>query len=166
MNLYFLRHAKAGPHRRRFKPDSKRPLTQEGEKQARKVACGIRELNLKLEMIVSSPYVRAFQTAQIAADVLGTTLHTTENLGADVSPEKLVEHLNARYSETKNILLVGHEPYLSKLMSVLLSGKADMRIDFKKAGLAKLSVDHGFHFGKCACLHWILTPKQVAKFGK
>ena len=166
MNLYFLRHAKAGPHRTRWKPDSKRPLTTEGEKQARKVAAGMCEMDLDLEMILTSPYARTLQTAQITSEILGTTVHTTEALGADSLPEKIVEHIAAQYSTIKNILIVGHEPYMTTLMSVLLSGKPDLRIDFKKAGLAKLSIEEGLKFGKCACLHWILTPKQVVKLGK
>ena len=56
------------------------------------------------------------------------------------------------------VLLVGHEPYLSELISILLSGTTNLRIDFKKAGLCKLTVDH-LHLGRCASLEWLVAPK-------
>ena len=167
MNLYFLRHARAHPRSPKWDPDSKRPLTDEGEKQAEKVACGLRELDIDFDVILSSPYVRALKTAQIAADILkNKKLHTIAHLASDGSPEQLIEHLNKEYLKVKNILLVGHEPYMTQLMSVLLTGNKDLQIDFKKAGVAKLSVDKSLQFGKCASLDWILTPQQVAEFAK
>src|SRR5438309_1992594 len=105
MNLYFLRHAKAGPHRKRWKPDSKRPLTDEGEKQARKVAEGIRAMEIEFDAILTSPYLRALRTAEIAADTLNNNkLHTTENLVSEASPEKIVEEINQTYPTLQNIL--------------------------------------------------------------
>ena len=167
MNLYFLRHAKAHPRSPKWDPDSKRPLTDEGEKQAEKVACGLREIDIDFDVILSSPYVRAFKTAKIAADVLkNKKLHTNADLASDGSPEKLIAHLNKEYPKAKNVLLVGHEPYMTQLMSVLLTGNTDLQIDFKKAGVAKLSIDGALRHGKCASLDWILTPQQVAELAK
>ena len=167
MNLYFLRHAKASPHRKRWKPDSKRPLTAEGEKQARNVACGICALELEFDSILSSPYARALRTAEIAAEVLQSDkLHITESLISEASPEKVIQEIHDKYAKCKNILLVGHEPYMTHLISILLTGKPDMAIDLKKAGFCKLSIEQRLVLGKCACLHWILTPKQVARLRK
>jgi phosphohistidine phosphatase len=168
MNLYFLRHAKAGPHRNKiWKPDSKRPLTAEGEKQACKVAEGILAMELEFDLILTSPYARAFRTAELAAETLkNDKLVTTENLVSEGSPEKLIAEINEKYSSVENILLVGHEPYMTRVMSTLLTGNGALRIDFKKAGLAKLSIEGQLEFAKCACLHWILTPRQVSQFRK
>jgi phosphohistidine phosphatase SixA len=62
-------------------------------------------------------------------------------------------------------VLVGHEPFLSGLISVLLTGKPGMKIDFKKAALCKLSVEE-LRFGDCASLCWLLTPRQLGRLGK
>jgi phosphohistidine phosphatase len=56
--------------------------------------------------------------------------------------------------------LVGHEPYLSQLISLLVSGREDIGIDFKKGGLCKLEAEK-LRYGKCAQLIWLLTPKQM-----
>jgi len=57
-------------------------------------------------------------------------------------------------------LLVGHEPYLSRLISQLVSGNTEVAMDFKKAGLCKLKVEK-LQFGRCAKFCWLLTPKQM-----
>jgi len=58
-------------------------------------------------------------------------------------------------------LLVGHEPYLSELISLLVAGDSSLCVVMKKGGLCKLSVETLKH-GRCACLEWLLTPKQMA----
>jgi len=163
MNLYFLRHAKAYPRRKKFTPDSKRPLTPDGEKQMQEVAGGMKELGLEFDLILTSPYVRALRTAEIAAEVFKSKkLKITENLISEADPKKIINEINAKYFPIKNIALVGHEPFLSQLMSVLLTGGSDLKINFKKAGLGKLSMED-LRFGKCACLEWLLTPRQLAR---
>src|SRR5262245_36346525 len=70
MNLYLLRHAKACDRSKKWTPDSKRPLTPEGEEKMYDVARGIKKLDLSFDVILASPYARALRTAQIAAEVL------------------------------------------------------------------------------------------------
>jgi phosphohistidine phosphatase len=65
MNLFFLRHGKAHPRSPQWRPDSKRPLTQEGENAMFDVARGIKALGLSFDVILTSPYVRALRTAEI-----------------------------------------------------------------------------------------------------
>lgn len=167
MNLYILRHAKAKPHRRQWDPDSKRPLTEEGEKQARQVAAGMARMAMEFDIILTSPYVRAYRTAEVVAQTLDcAAIQSTQSLVSEADPKHFINEIKEKHGTAGNILLVGHEPYLSNLMSILLTGKTDLKIDFKKAGLAKLSVEHGLRFGKCACLHWLLTPKQLASLKK
>src|SRR5665213_1838980 len=158
MNLFFLRHGKAFERSPKFRPDSKRPLTREGEKKTREVARGIRELEEHFDLILTSPYIRALRTAEILADVLKSNkMSVTNNLAAEANPHALVDEINRSFSGRQNIVLVGHEPYLSGLISILLTGGPDLRMDFKKAGFCKLEVDH-LRFEKCSFLAWLLTP--------
>ena len=165
MNLYFLRHGKAAP-RGAMGHDEKRPLTPEGENLAKRVAKGIVELGLEFDLIITSPFVRAAKTAEITACVLKTgKLWTTPNLASEGNPRKLIDEINDNYGTLQSVMLVGHEPYMTTLMSVLLSGDQGVQIDLKKSGLAKLDVSN-LRFGKCATLEWLLLPRHLQKLGK
>jgi phosphohistidine phosphatase len=166
VNLFFLRHAKAFPRSPKYRPDSKRPLTHEGEKTMRQVAEGIRELELSFDLILTSPYARALRTAEILADSFDTKkLFVTNNLAADAAPESLVAEITESFTLLENIVLVGHEPYLSGLISILLTGHSGLEIDFKKAALCKLTVEN-LHFGKCASLSWLVPPRHLVRLAK
>jgi len=166
MNLFFLRHAKACPRGPKYRPDSKRPLTREGEKTAREAAAGIQKLDLSFDLILTSPYARALRTAEILAEAYDSKkLFVTNHLAAEAGPEEVVTEIAENFSTLENIVLVGHEPFLSGLISVLLTGKPGMKIDFKKAALCKLSVEE-LRFGDCASLCWLLTPRQLGRLGK
>jgi phosphohistidine phosphatase len=161
MNLFFLRHAKAEPFGNKYKLDRKRPLTSEGEKIMKCAAQGMVELELSFDLIMTSPYVRALRTAEITAKAFKTdNLCTSQNLMCEGDPRKLIDEINDNYPSLANLLLVGHEPYLGKLVSVLLTGKDDLQIDFKKSALCKLSTDD-LRYGRCATLEWFLTPRQL-----
>jgi phosphohistidine phosphatase len=166
MNLYFLRHAKAGERSVRFPDDSKRPLTPDGEKEMFRVAKGMRALDLSFGLILSSQFVRAKRTAEIVAEVFKSNkLRLSKNLASCSDARKLVKELNNDYASLKNILLVGHEPDLSKLISRLSAGDEKLSLHFKKAGLCKLTVEE-LRFDRCATLEWLLTPGQLVQFGK
>lgn len=166
MNLYILRHAKAGERSARFPDDSKRPLTPDGEKEMFRVAKGMRKMELSFGLILSSPFVRAKRTAEIVAEVFKSNkLRLSKNLASGADARDLIHELNDDYHSFKNILLVGHEPYLSKLISRLSASDERLSLHFKKAGLCKLTVGE-LRFGRCATLEWLLTPKQLAALGK
>ncbi len=164
MELYILRHAIAeDPAPRKFKSDSLRPLTDEGRKKMKSIASGLLKLGFSFDVILSSPYVRTKQTADIVSDVFKTKKKPvlTENLASSGGdPKRLIAEINKNYSSSGSILLVGHEPYLSGLVSVLISGSSNCSINMKKAGLAKLTADH-LKYGQCATLEWLMTPKQM-----
>ena len=89
MNLFFLRHAKACPRGPKYRPDSKRPLTREGEKAARDAAAGMKRLDLSFDLILSSPYARALRTAEILAEAYDSKkLFVTNHLAADADPRE------------------------------------------------------------------------------
>lgn len=166
MNLYILRHAKAEEHSSRYPDDSKRPLTVAGEKEMFRVAKGMREIDLTFDLILGSPFIRAKRTAEIAAEVLESNkLRFSKNLVSGGDARKLIDELNEDFPSLENVMLVGHEPYLSKLISILSTGTDKLSLDFKKAGLCKLVVGE-LRYGRCAKLEFLLKPSQLVQIGK
>ena len=159
MELYIFRHGiaadKGDP---KYPKDEDRPLTAEGQKKTLKVARRMKELGLGFDVILSSPLARARQTAEIAASVLGCK--DKLKFSAHLSPSGNKKELLGDIGRRSRVLLVGHEPYLSELISMLLSGTTDLRINFKKAGLCKLTVEH-LRPGRCATLEWLVAPKLL-----
>jgi phosphohistidine phosphatase len=166
MNLFFLRHGKAHPRGLKWRPDSQRPLTREGESDMFDVARGIKALDVSFDAILSSPYARALRTAEILAEVYDAPkLFQTARLAADASPKEIIGEITGNFPAAGGIVLVGHEPFMSRLISTLLCGDDRMALELKKAGFCKLAVEN-LAFGQCACLHWLLTPKQLSRLGK
>lgn len=159
MNIYILRHGIAMEHEDWEDDDSKRPLTRDGEKQLEKISETLKEMDLEFDLILSSPFERAKKTAEIVAEKLDLEklLKFIDDLTPEGNPESLVEQINKL--EPENPMLIGHEPYLSKFVSQLVSD-GELEMDFKKAGLCKIKVEK-LKFGRCAKLCWLLTPKQM-----
>jgi phosphohistidine phosphatase len=164
MNLYILRHGIAvEPGTPGYAKDADRPLTPEGERKLLQIAEAMEALDLTFDLILSSPYLRARQTAEIVAGVFNARkkLDFSDSLACGGDTKKLVEYLKRLHPRPENVLLVGHEPYLSGLVSLLVSGEASLAVVMKKGGLCKLTTDSLKH-GRCAVLEWLLTPKQMA----
>jgi phosphohistidine phosphatase len=163
MNIFILRHGIAVERGTKgFENDSERPLTARGKRQLRKSAAAMRKMKLRFDLILSSPYERAKRTAEIVAEglKLKKRLKFSDALKYDGDAVELVHQLSTLKSMPENLLLVGHEPYLSQLISLLVSGDEDVGIDFKKGGLCKLEAEK-LQYGKCAQFAWLLTPKQM-----
>ena len=130
----------------------------------RRSAEGMLALGLRYDLILSSPYLRARQTAEIVAQILKTAegLHLTDRLTPVGSPRQLLEALHTEYRERQDVLLVGHEPYLSRLLSTLLTGGPNLPVVMKKGGLCTLAVET-LRFGRCASLISFLTPSQLRR---
>jgi phosphohistidine phosphatase len=164
MNLYLLRHAIAAPRGvSGYALDSKRPLTSDGAKKMRRVAKGMLALNLSFDHILSSPYVRAHQTSEIVVDVFKAKekLKLTKHLTPSGNPEALLREVDSLPKPADHVLLVGHEPYLSRLISQLFTGQPDNAVTMKKAGLCLLAAE-SLREDRCATLEWLLTPRQLA----
>jgi phosphohistidine phosphatase len=163
VNLYLLRHGTAvEPGTPGFENDADRPLIPKGERRLRSAAAAMKILELSFDSILSSPFVRARQTAEIVAGELKLMrrIQFFDGLVPGGNPKALIHALNELKPAPENILLVGHEPYLSRLISLLVSGHADAVIEMKKGGLCKLEVVELQH-GQCARLAWLLTPAQM-----
>jgi phosphohistidine phosphatase len=165
MNLYLLRHAIAAQRDDTHYPDdSQRPLTSKGRRKMRRIAAGLRVQKIKLDLLLSSPYLRARQTAEIVADVFRARrhLHFTETLAPEGDPRALIRLLKKEHRDAQNIMLVGHEPYLSLFVGTLLTGSTPLPLLLKKGGLCGLSAN-SLRYGACATLHCLLTPRQLVR---
>lgn len=159
--MFILRHGIAEERdAARYLDDGQRPLTGEGRKKLRMIASFLKDHGYRFDLVLTSPLVRARQTAEIAAGVLGIEdqLQETRHLSPAGDPRRLLAEINGLGSG--RILLVGHEPYLSGFISVLLSGREGIEINLKKGGFCHLSVG-ALKYGACAVLECLLAPKQM-----
>ena len=160
MNLYIIRHAIAVDEGTPgYELDSERPLTDKGRKKMRQIARGLRNLGVEFDLILTSPYVRAQQTAEILADVfkMKRKIVCSDGLIPLENPERLVGEINEKYSES-SIALVGHEPHLSGLVAFLTAEQGKLDITLKKGGVCYLTADDLHHHDHRATLEWLLTP--------
>jgi len=163
MNLFLLRHALAVEREEfDFATDEARPLVAKGRRQLRATAAVLRDLKIQFDAIWSSPLVRTRQTAEIIAGEMKNkkAVVLVEELRPGGSSKKLVQKISAQKKLPENLLLVGHEPDFSELLSLFVTGHAAGGFALKKGGLAKLEIEK-LRPGKCAILAWLLTPGQM-----
>ena len=163
MNLYLLRHGIAvDPSKPGLARDADRPLTPKGRRRLRQIAGAMGALKITFDVILSSPYVRAKQTAEMVAKPLKRRKQLTfsDELTPGGNPKLLIQQLNDLRPLPKNILLVGHEPYLSRLIALLTTGNTNMEIDLKKGSLCKLEAET-LSYGRCATLICLLAPRHL-----
>ncbi|HEV2319670.1 MAG TPA: phosphohistidine phosphatase SixA [Verrucomicrobiae bacterium] len=163
MNIFLLRHGIAVERGSKgIENDSERPLTGKGRRQLRTSATAMKRMNLRLDLILSSPYVRARQTAEIIAEELKLKkrLKLSDTLKSENDAQSAIREIMGLKPTPENVLLVGHEPYLSHLISRLVSGNGDLAMDFKKGGLCKLEMEKPGGVAS-AQLVWLLTPKLM-----
>ena len=162
MYVYLIRHAVA--HKRdeeRWPDDRKRPLTPEGEEEFEGAARGLARVVPTVEVLLSSPYERAWQTAEILAEQAGWPApQTLPALEPDIPPEKIVLALET-FAGEQSIALAGHRPGLHELAVYLLTGDAggaDMKI--KKGGVVCIEFDDAPKAG-AGKLRWLFTPRVL-----
>jgi phosphohistidine phosphatase len=164
MNLYLLRHGIAvDPSEPGITEDAQRPLTPKGRRRLLQVAGAMTVMKISFDVILASPYVRAAQTAEIVAKSLKQRkqLKFTDDLMPGGNPKLLLQLINDLRPRPENILLVGHEPYLSRLIALLTAGNTNMEIDLKKGGLCKLETEP-LRYGRCATLASLFAPRHLA----
>lgn len=168
MEIFLLRHGLAVERGTPgFEDDVTRPLTPKGKKQLKKVCRAMADMELKFDLLLTSPMLRARETAEIVAAGLEAEerLKLCDALAADQEPVALIRALPRLKPMPESILLVGHEPFLSRLISLLLTDGPDLEMDLAKAGLCKLNVEK-LRAAKCARLEWLLTPQQMKRMQK
>ncbi len=161
MLIHLLRHAEAedvSPTGR----DPDRRLTEEGRKRMRAVAKAIAKLEPGYEAVLVSPFVRSRQTAEPVAETCGFKRPFTEtkSLAPNADPAEVLHEL-ARLGPA-SALLVGHQPHFGLLFGLLLSGRRDLEIPMKKAGLAAFEAPADPSLGP-AELKFLLPPRLLEK---
>src|SRR5690349_19601035 len=156
MEVYILRHGVAEDNN--AAGDAQRALTDDGRRKLRRVLERAEKAGVAPSLIFSSPYKRARQTADLAAEILhyNGKIVQTDVLAPEASPEALWEEIRARRQENA-ILIAGHEPMLSASVAWLL-GSPTMQVDMKKGALARIDIDR-FGPKPQGLLRWLLTPK-------
>lgn len=160
MQVYFLRHAIAVARGTPGYPNDDRPLTEEGIQKMTECAHGIREITEGFDVIISSPLIRALDTAKITAEATDYSkqIVTTEYLLPGSPQRNLLKFLTG-YKHNQKILLVGHEPHLGYLASILI-GTSESVIEFKKGGICRIDID-GMPPVKPGKLIYLLQPKEL-----
>lgn len=166
MDLYLVRHAAAyNRDSERWPNDADRPLTPEGEEDFRAAARGLGSVMPRVEVLLSSPYVRAWRTAEILSEQNG--LPAPRGLPAlepEVPPEEVASAL-ASYAEAGPLVLVGHRPSMHELAAYLLNGSGNgLNIGLKKGGAVCISFD-GAPEPATGKLRWLLTPRILDALG-
>ncbi|MGC1687495.1 MAG: histidine phosphatase family protein [Candidatus Acidiferrales bacterium] len=160
MILYVVRHGiaidRADPN---SPPEIERYLTREGIKKTREVAEGVHALGARPTVFISSPYVRAMQTAQIFAEVFEFSrdkIRESAALKPGGSPAEFVKEL--AHVKAREVAAFGHAPNLDQLIGHLV-GARGIFTALKKAGVAALEFDSPS--AAKATLAWLLTPKVL-----
>jgi phosphohistidine phosphatase len=156
-----VRHAVAHKRdRNRWPDDAGRPLTPEAEERFRRVAGGILRLVPEVGVVLSSPFVRAWRTAEILEQAGWPAPVSCEELEPDYPPHKVLGAL-ARYDGLESAAVVGHRPGLHELVSYLLTGDVEgAHVQIKKGGVVRLQFD-GHPEPGAGSLRWLLTPKAL-----
>jgi phosphohistidine phosphatase len=167
MEIYLLRHGEAGQRVPAAARDMERALTAAGKKEIEEVGEAMVKMGYEFDVVATSPLKRAKDTASIVNKALKRKSAVEE--WPELSPEGNRETLYKRLAKIKPgsvVMCVGHEPYLTTVISEITGKGGDessgFRIALKKGGLARLSVA-GFSPKISGELRWLLTPKQLKK---
>jgi len=162
--LYLVRHGVAEERGDAWPDDTKRPLTAEGMSRMRKAARGLARLGVGLDVVFTSPLVRARQTAEILAGELEPRppLVTIDSLAPDASYAALAADLE-KHARKPRIGLVGHEPAIGELAARLIGSRHS--IEFKKGAICRIDVADLPPAGP-GDLRWLLTPKILRSLRK
>ena len=163
MEIYLIRHAIAEERGEEWPDDDLRPLTEEGVQRFREAAQGLLAFEAPPDRILTSPLVRARQTAELlaAATRPRAPLAVMEELAPGYPPPKVLSKV--RKTEDKGpVALVGHEPDLGHLVAHLLG--ASRPLPFKKGGMCRIDVVWGRP--PRGTLVWFLPPKALRRLGR
>jgi len=159
MNLYILRHGKAGHPS--GQDDATRALTAEGRREIRKIGRWMRKEKIRFDTIATSPLVRARETAEIVARALAQKdrLEVWDELGPGGDPDTICYHA-VQEGKDAAVLLVGHEPDLSGLIGRIITGGGRASLALTKGGCAKIR-SLMYEKRPSGELQWLLTPSQM-----
>jgi phosphohistidine phosphatase len=159
-SLFIVRHAIAAERGEKWPDDTKRPLTHQGEARMRSAAGGLAAIGVSLDVVITSPLVRAEQTADILVKALGgePKLLTAPALAPGGSPAAVAEAIGA-ITKSRRVAIVGHEPGLGELAAWLIGARQPL--PFKKGGVCLIDVVDWPPTAKGGTLVWFATPKML-----
>lgn len=155
-SLYLLRHAHAGDASTWDGPDALRPLTDKGRRQAERLGRFLAETGFASDAMITSPRVRAAQTAEIVADLLGTSVTVDERLGGGLDI-RAAEAILADHGDPERPVLVGHDPDLTDLLARLCGADG---VPMRKGALARIEIDRPLLPGG-GMLRWLIPPDAL-----
>ena len=161
LELYLIRHGLAAERGEDYPDDSKRPLTSAGIARLRKEAKALAALDVDFDLIISSPLVRAKQTADTIATSMPSHPEVTlsDALAPAGTPAALFQELG-RHMRKGRIALVGHEPSIGELAARLVGARTPF--EFKKGGICRIDFDI-FPPKGSGQLRWFATPRMLRK---
>lgn len=162
--LYLIRHGIAAERGPQYPDDTKRPLTTQGIARLRREADGLVQLDVVFDIILSSPLVRARQTADVIASTLPGRpgVVAVDALAPGASHAAIVDEL-AKHARRSRIALVGHEPDLGELAARLIGARQP--IELKKGSVCRIDVQSLPPAGP-GRLRWLASPRMLRKIGK
>jgi phosphohistidine phosphatase len=164
MKLYIVRHGIAyEPESTGFEDDRQRPLTAKGREKVNKIANTLKKLGIQPDLILSSPYTRAEQTASVLAKILDRKkdLQFSDLLIPMGKPDEIIGDIIENHM-LDELMIVSHEPCISLLISTLVAGNLDLAITIKNGGVCCLAADD-LRIERRATIEWLLTPKISTK---
>jgi phosphohistidine phosphatase len=164
LELYLIRHGVAEERGSAYRDDTKRPLSEAGTDALRKAACGLARFGVSFDLVLTSPLVRARQTADVLAAALRPRPSIIEiaALAPGGTFQALVEELAARTSGHR-IALIGHEPDLSQLAARLAGLRQPL--PFKKGAVCRIDFAAAPP-SPPGTLRWFLPPAALRKMKK
>jgi phosphohistidine phosphatase len=161
--LYLIRHGLAAERGENYPDDTKRPLTQRGIERLKREGRGLAVLDVAFDLILTSPLVRARQTAEAIADAFRARpqIVTTDALVPGGAHSAIIDEL-AKHSRRKRIALVGHEPGIGELAARLIGVRRPL--EFKKGAVCRIDVPALPPTGP-GQLRWLVTPRILRKLG-
>ena len=165
MQLLIIRHGHAeerADFAKLCSDDALRPLTSDGRKDVKKVAKGLRQLCPTIDVLASSPFTRAIETAEVIAEVFGDLkIIQRPELVPNKRRDLLLRWLQSQKSKA-TVAIVGHEPHLSAVASWLMTGLGDAIIELKKGAVCLLEFDGEIAPGR-ARMKWLMTARLLKR---
>ncbi|MEO8070843.1 MAG: phosphohistidine phosphatase SixA [Acidobacteriota bacterium] len=158
-SIYLVRHAIAAERGDKWPDDAERPLTHEGAWRMRRIVKGLGELDASIDLVLTSPLVRAVETAEILVHELNPEpeLATLPLLAPGGTPARIAEAL-AAYPKTQSVALVGHGPGIGELAAWLIGGRVPLNL--KKGGVCRIDVTD-WPPARSGELIFLATPKML-----
>jgi phosphohistidine phosphatase len=156
VRLHLLRHSDAGDPEKWQGDDDARPLSEKGVRQAENLGRHLARVGFETDAILSSPKVRALQTAEIVGRAVGVKVTVDDRLAGSLDPRSVAAILRD-VGDPRKPLIVGHDPDFSELLAELVGAP---RLPMKKAAIARVDLAEGIS-AESGVLRWLLPPDLV-----